>query len=113
VESSYYWPEPGRGLKETYRVLREGGSAWILINYYRDNPYSHQWGKLLDVPTHLLSAEEWVQLFLDAEFSEAEYRFVPDPTPVPEVYTGRWFRDASELRAFREMGALLIHGTKG
>jgi SAM-dependent methyltransferase len=113
VESSYYWPEPARGLKETYRVLRDGGSAWILINYYRDNPYSHQWGKLLNVPTHLLSAEEWVQLFLDAGFSEAEYRLVPDPTPTAEVYTGRWFRDASELRAFREMGALLIYGTKG
>ena len=113
VESSYYWPEPARGLKETYRVLREGGSAWILINYYRDNPYSHQWGKLLNLPTHLLSAEEWLQLFLDAGFSDSEYRFVPDPTPTPEVYTGRWFRDASELRAFREMGALLIYGTKG
>jgi SAM-dependent methyltransferase len=113
VESSYYWPEPARGLKETYRVLRDGGSAWILINYYRDNPYSHHWGALLDVPTHLLSAEAWVQLFLDAGFSEAEYRLVPDPTPTPEVYAGRWFRDASELRAFREMGALLIYGTKG
>jgi len=113
VESSYYWPDPARGLKETYRVLREGGSAWMVINYYRDNPYCHQWGALLDVPTHLLSADQWEQLFLDAGFSEAAYHFVPDPTPTPDVYTGRWFRDASELRAFREMGALLVHGTKG
>jgi SAM-dependent methyltransferase len=113
VESSYYWPEPARGLKETYRVLRDGGSAWVLINYYRDNPYCHQWAALLDVPTHLLSAEEWVQLFLDAGFSETEYRLVPDPTPTPEVYKGRWFRDSSELRAFREMGALLVYGSKG
>ena len=113
VESSYYWPDPGRGLKETYRVVREGGSAWMVINYYLDNPYCHQWGKLLNVPTHLLSAEDWIQLFLDAAFSEAEYRLIPDPTPTPEVYQGRWFSDAAELRAFREMGALLIYGTKG
>src|SRR6202046_4561030 len=42
VEASYYWPAPAKGIREIYRVLHEGGSAWILINYYRDNPYSHQ-----------------------------------------------------------------------
>ncbi len=55
VESSYYWPDPAKGLREIYRVLAEGGSAWIIINYYRDNPHCHQWGGLLAVPTHLLS----------------------------------------------------------
>src|SRR3989441_367266 len=49
VESAYYWPDPAAGLKEIYRVLREGGAAWILINYYRDNPYCPQWGPLLPV----------------------------------------------------------------
>ncbi len=38
VESSYYWPDPAAGLRDIFRVLNEGGSAWILINYYRDNP---------------------------------------------------------------------------
>lgn len=113
VESSYYWPDPARGLHEIYRVLREGGSAWILINYYRDNPHCQQWGAVLAVPTRLLSADEWAQLFRDAGFAEVKHRRVVDPTPAPEVYTGRWFRDAEQLRAFREIGALLVHGTKG
>jgi ubiquinone/menaquinone biosynthesis C-methylase UbiE len=113
VESSYYWPDPGRGLREIHRVLREGGSAWILINYYRDNPHSHQWGAMLAVPTHLLSADEWARLFRDAGFGGVEHRRVVDSTPTPEVYTGRWFRDAGQLRAFRQIGALLVHGTKG
>ena len=43
VESAYYWPDPARGLREIHRVLREGGSAWILINFYLENPHSHQW----------------------------------------------------------------------
>jgi len=112
VESSYYWPDPAKGIREIFRVLAEGGSAWILINYYRDNLYSQQWGKLLSIPTHLLSADEWAQLFRDAGFADVAHRRVVDPSPAPEIYTGRWFRDAAELAAFKREGALLIHGTK-
>jgi SAM-dependent methyltransferase len=112
VESSYYWPNPAAGLKDIFRVLHEGGSAWILINYYRDNPHSHQWGNLLAVPTHLLSAEEWAGLFRDAGFSNVTYERIADPSPSPEVYTGRWFRDAEQVRAFKVEGALLVYGTK-
>jgi len=39
VESSYYWPDPAQGVRELYRVATNNGSAWTLINYYRDNPY--------------------------------------------------------------------------
>lgn len=112
IESSYYWPDPARGLREIHRVLREGGSAWILINYYRDNPHSHPWGHLLTIPTHLLSADEWAALFCNAGFTSVAHQRIPDPTPTPAEYTGRWFRDAAQLRAFREIGALLVHGTK-
>jgi arsenite methyltransferase len=112
VESAYYWPDPARGLREIHRVLREGGSAWILINYYRENPHSDQWGGQFATPAHLLGSEEWAAMFRDAGFTDVAHRRVPDPTPAPESYTGRWFRDAVQLRAFREVGALLVHGTK-
>jgi arsenite methyltransferase len=113
VESSYYWPDPAKGLREIYRVLAEGGSAWIVINYYKDNPHCHQWGGLLAVPTHLLSGDEWAGLFRDAGFAGVEHWRIPDPTPTPECYTGRWFRDAKQLADSRREGALLVHGTKG
>jgi len=112
VESSYYWPDPAMGLREIFRVLRDGGSAWILINYYRDNPHSHEWGEKLAVPTHLLWADEWAKIFRDAGFVEVAHRRIPDPTPNPDVYNGRWFRDAKQLAEFRAIGALLIHGRK-
>jgi SAM-dependent methyltransferase len=112
VESAYYWPNPAAAMKEIFRVMREDGSAWILINYYRDNPHCHQWGSILTVPTHLLSAEEWAALLRGAGFAEVGHCRIPDPTPSPDAYTGRWFRDASQLRAFKAEGGLLIHGVK-
>jgi arsenite methyltransferase len=112
VESAYYWPDPQHGLREIFRVLREGGSAWVLLNYYRENPHAHQWGGILTVPVQLLSSDEWTAMFRDAGFADVACERIPDPTPAPETYTGRWFRDAAQLRAFRETGALLIHGTK-
>jgi arsenite methyltransferase len=112
VESSYYWPDPATGIRELFRVLHPGGSAWILINYYRDNPHCHQWGGLLAVKTHLLSAEEWAGMFRSAGFSEVGHERIVDPSPTPEIYTGRWFRDVEQLRAFKAEGALLLQGTK-
>ena len=112
VETAYYWPDPRAALREIHRVLRERGSAWMLINYYRENVHAHHWGPILSVPAHLFSADEWTSFFAEAGFSEVKRDRIPDPTPVPEKYEGRWFRDAAQLRAFRQEGALLVSGTK-
>ena len=83
VESAYYWPNPARAAAELFRILREGGSAWIVMNYYRDNPHSHQWGDILTVPAQLLSAEQWTALLRDAGFAGVVHEQIPDPTPAP------------------------------
>ena len=112
VESAYYWPDPARGVREMIRVLREGGSAWVLVNYYLENPHAHHWSEMLSVPVHLLSAEEWSALFRSEGFANVAWERIPDPTPAPDAYAGGWFRSAAELRAFRETGALLVRGIK-
>lgn len=112
IESAYYWPDPARGLREILRVAAPGGCAWMLINYYRDNPCCHHWGAILPVPTHLYSAEEWCGHFRAAGFREAAHRQIPDASSTPQAYTGRWFRTADEMRRFKEAGALLVWGVK-
>jgi arsenite methyltransferase len=112
VESAYYWPEPAAGIREIFRMLRPGGRAWILINYYRDNLHCHQWGPLLAVPTQLLLAREWAEFLRAAGFANVAHERVADPSPSPEAYSGRWFHDAAELRAFKAEGALLVCGQK-
>lgn len=111
IESAYYWPDPAAGLREIFRVTAPGGSAWILINYYRDNSDCHQWGPLLP-PTHLLSADEWRDLFLQAGFTDVQHGRIPDTRPIPDEYSGRWFRDAEQFRRFRAAGALFVCGVK-
>ncbi len=112
VESAYYWHDPARGLRDIVRVLAPGGSAWVLINFYRDNSDCHQWRDHYQIPTHLLSAAEWKAHFTSAGFHDVGDRRIPDPSPTPEVYTGRWFRDAAQMRRFKMEGALLVTGTK-
>jgi len=112
VESAYYWHDPARGMAEILRVLRPGGSAWILINFYRDNPDCHQWQAHYRMQSHLLSATEWQDLFNFAGFQNVSHRRIPDLSPTPEVYAGRWFRDADQMRRFKLEGALLVTGTK-
>lgn len=112
VESAYYWPEPATGMREIFRVLRPAGTAWILINFYRDNVHCHQWGPLLAVKTQLLAAAEWMEMMRAAGFTQVAEERVVDGSPSPEAYTGRWFRDAEQLRAFKAEGALLVRGVK-
>lgn len=112
VESAYYWPDPAACIREMFRVLAEGGSAWILINYYLENPYAHQWGPIVNVPTHLLSADDWKDFYREAGFVNVQHRQIPDPTPVPDDYSGRWFRDVEQMRKFHQVGALLVYGMK-
>jgi ubiquinone/menaquinone biosynthesis C-methylase UbiE len=62
VESFYYYPDQDRALAELFRVMAPKGRLFILINLYKDNPYSLQWVPKLKVPVHVRSAAEYVDL---------------------------------------------------
>lgn len=112
VESFYYYPDQDRALAELFRVMAPQGRLFILINLYRDNPYSLQWVPKLEVPVHVRSAQEYVQLLKAHAFEGVEYRQIPDDTPTPEGYRTTSFNSVDDLKAFKRVGALLLTASK-
>src|SRR3989440_3259715 len=112
VESFYYYPDQDRALAELFRVLAPSGRMFILINLYKDNPYSLQWVDKLKVPVHVRSAAEYVDLLKKHAFENVEERQIPDDTPTPDDYVTQSFHSLDDLRAFKKTGALLLMASK-
>ncbi len=112
IESSYYYPDQGRALQELFRVMAPRGRLFILINLYKDNPYSLQWVDKLRVPVHVRSAREYAELLRTHGFEKVEWRQIPDDTPTPDNYVTKSFHSLHDLRAFKRTGALLLMASK-
>ena len=112
VESFYYYPDQHRVLHELFRVMAPRGRMFILINLYTDNPYSLRWVEELKVKVHALSEAEYVEMLKQHAFEGVEARRIPDDTPTPDEYSGKWFKNATELREFKRIGALLLMARK-
>ena len=112
VESFYYYGDQDRALDELFRVLAPKGELYILINLYTDNPYSLRWVDGLQVPVQVRSEQEYIELLKEHGYQDVRAVRVPDLTPTPEEYSGKWFKNAEELRDFKRIGALLLIARK-
>ena len=112
VESFYYYADQERALAELFRVMKPKGELFILINLYKDNHYSLRWVDELKVPVKVRSEQEYVDLLRSHAFEEVRGMRITDLTPTPEEYSGRWFKNAEELREFKRLGALLLIARK-
>jgi ubiquinone/menaquinone biosynthesis C-methylase UbiE len=108
VESFYYYADQGKALDELRRVMAPGAKLFILINLYKDNHYSLRWATELKVPVQALSEAEYKVLLEKHGFKNVEARRIPDRSPSPETYSGKWFKNAGELKDFKKIGALLL-----
>ncbi|HZS46599.1 MAG TPA: class I SAM-dependent methyltransferase [Blastocatellia bacterium] len=112
IESLYYHPDIKATLSEVRRVLAPGGTAFLMVNLFKENPYTHGWVQHLVVPVHLLSGDQYCDLAKQAGFASCQSETIPDPTPVPESYAGKWYADAEAMRASHAIGSLLVTAKK-
>jgi arsenite methyltransferase len=112
VESFYYYADQDRALNELFRVMAPLGRLFILINLYKDNPYSLQWVDKLKVPVHVRSAAEYAELLRQHAFENVEWKQIPDDTPTPDDYKTKSFNSLDDLKAFKRAGALLLMASK-
>jgi ubiquinone/menaquinone biosynthesis C-methylase UbiE len=112
VESFYYYSDQDRAAHELFRVMAPKGKLYILINLYQENPYSLRWVEELKVPVHARAEQEYVELLKAHAFENVVARRVPDLSPTPDDYSGKWFKNAAELRDFKRIGALLLIAEK-
>src|SRR5438876_8289520 len=88
VESFYYYPDQERALAELFRVMTPRGQMFILINLYKDNPYSLQWVDKLKVPVHVRSAAAYVELLKKHAFDNVGARRIRADSPNQDYYRG-------------------------
>src|SRR5437867_7050244 len=113
VESIYYYPGLDLAFHEVHRILKPGGKAFFLISYYKENPYGHEWAKHIDIPVHLLGAEDYISVLNSSGFRTAAHRGIINSTPFPEDWTPtHWFPTRQDHVKFRSEGALLIAAEK-
>jgi ubiquinone/menaquinone biosynthesis C-methylase UbiE len=112
VESFYYYGDQAGALNEVSRVMAPNGELFILINLYKDNHYSLRWVDELKVPVQVRSEQEYIALLREHGFEDVRAMRIPDLTPTPDEYSGKWFKNADELRDFKRIGALLLIGRK-
>lgn len=109
IESAYYWPSPERVAQEIFRVAAYGGRFHLLFNFYRENPYSHDWPDGMGLAMQLKSAAEWAELFRARGFERVETERIPDDSPIPDSKQGR----EREIReGLQREGALYLSGRK-
>jgi hypothetical protein len=66
----------------------------------------------LKVPVQVRSEQGYVEMLRKHTFEDVRAIRVPDLTPTPEEYSGRWFKNAEELKDFKRIGALLLIARK-
>jgi arsenite methyltransferase len=112
VESLYYHSDITATFREVHRVLTPGGAGFFLMNFCKENPYTHRWAEIETVPMQLLSGDEYCARALEAGFARCRHQLIPDPTPTPPTYTPKHYASLADMRASREIGSLVVIAEK-
>lgn len=71
MEAIYYAADLDKALSELFRVLKPGGRADILLDFYEESPATADWPEKVGLETkmHRLSEAKWIERFTAAGFA--------------------------------------------
>lgn len=79
MEVFYYLPDLPAALAATHALLAPGGRFACVVDFYGENPESHEWPEQLGCEMTLWSAAEWVRGFEAAGFTDIHQERVRHP----------------------------------
>lgn len=115
MEAVYYVDDLEKTLSEAFRVLKPGGKAELLVDYYVESPASAGWGETMGLELHHLGEPAWTAALEQAGFTAVTTsRVVDSRGPGDEAdFQGNPCVPTWESRvALHEAGTLWIHGEK-
>ena len=115
IESLYYHTDPAVSLLEWHRVSKAGGKLGIMVDLYKENYGSHAWVDALNIPVHLLSIAEYIELLERTGWRNVSTQQILDPRPSKpeaEFKPSAYYPSYADYNAFRAAGSLILTAEK-
>lgn len=115
MEALYYSPDVDAALREMFRVLKPGGKADVVMDFYKESPETQRWMEIMRIPMLWLGEAEWKRRFEAAGFADVVTRRVIDSRGMVEEAAfepSSCYPDWKTLHSSLAAGSLWIHAEK-
>ncbi len=112
MEALYYADDIEEAVAEAFRVLKPGGKADVLVDYYEESPASEPWAEQMGLELHRLDEPNWHALFEQAGYTNITTQRVIDSRGAGGAEQDECAPTDDARRQLKEAGTLWIHAEK-
>ncbi len=112
MEAFYYAGDLKKAIAETFRVLKPGGKAEVMLDFYEESAASEPWAEVLGLDLHRLGEAGWKRAFEASGFHKVTTKRVIDSRPPASSPCNECEPTTAAKKALREAGTLWIHAEK-